>query len=259
METPGPTSSERLDRLNAVERELLLLLGRGHTAKSIATLKGLSVAAVNERFRAARRKTGFGSSREIARLLTAQENRHDLIDLAGASASSSALRPDAAFRRRAPFSGRWSFLMITAILAAAVLLAHQTATPPAVWNEGLAVEIMSRQAPEPDLADLHARVSSGGRDAGWSAKTEALLTQRYGAIANFARDIPTVSIRCSTDLCEVAGIMRADIGGDELTEMMIQLQSLGNPEPLAGLDPVVHSFSTADDRPPAFIAYWSRS
>ena len=58
MEASAPSSSERLDRLNPVERELLVLLGRGHTAKSIATLKGLSVPAVNERFRAARRKTG---------------------------------------------------------------------------------------------------------------------------------------------------------------------------------------------------------
>ena len=41
MAAPGASSSERLDRLNPVERELLVLLGRGHTAKSIATLKGL--------------------------------------------------------------------------------------------------------------------------------------------------------------------------------------------------------------------------
>ena len=37
MAAPGASSSERLDRLNPVERELLVLLGRGHTAKSIAT------------------------------------------------------------------------------------------------------------------------------------------------------------------------------------------------------------------------------
>lgn len=259
MEASAPSSAERLARLNPVERELLILLGRGHTAKSIATLKGLSLAAVNERFRAARRKTGFGSSREIARLLTAQENRHDFIDLAGVAASRPvSLHPEVAPRRREPLPGRWSLLMITAILAAA-LLAQQTATPPAVWSEGLAAEIMSRQTVAPDLADLHARVSRGDRDEDWSPRTESVLAQRYQAVPHFARDVPTVSFRCSTDVCEVAGIMRPDIDGDDLNEMMIQLQAIGNPTPLPGLEHVVHSFSTADDRAPAFIAYWRRN
>lgn len=258
MAAPEPSSSERIDRLNPVERELLILLGRGHTAKTIANLKGLSVAAVNERFRAARRKTGLGSSREIARLLTAQENRHDFIELAGVAASpseSSRLKP--APRRRVPLPGRWSLLMITAILAAA-LLAQQTATPPAVRSEGLAADIMSRQTVAPDLADLHARVSRGDRDEDWSPRTESALAQRYEAVPNFARDVPTISFRCSADLCEAAGVMRADISGDDVTEMMIRLQGIGNPTPLPGLDHVVHSFSTAGDRPPAFIAYWRR-
>ena len=148
--------------------------------------------------------------------------------------------------------------MITAILAAA-LLAQQTATPTAVWSEGLAAEIMARQTVAPDLADLHAQASRGGRDDDWSPRTEVLLAQRYRAIAHFARDVPTVAFRCSTDVCEVAGIMRPDINGDDLTEMMIQLQAIGNPTPLPGLEHVVHSFSTADDRAPAFIAYWRRS
>lgn len=257
----GPADSSApspLDRLNPVERELLLLLGQGHTAKSIATLKGLSVAAVNERFRNARRKTGLASSREIARLLTAQENRHDLIDLAGVAAPrSESPHPKASPRRRVPLPGRWSLLMITAILAAA-LLAQQTSTPPAVWSEGLAAEIMSRQTVAPDLAELHAQASRGGRDDDWSPRTEAVLAERYRAVPHFARDVTTTSFRCSADLCEVAGIMRAEIDGDDLTEMMIQLQGIGNPTPLPGLQHVVHSFSTAGDRPPAFIAYWRR-
>ncbi|HET6407092.1 MAG TPA: sigma factor-like helix-turn-helix DNA-binding protein [Chthoniobacteraceae bacterium] len=53
-----------LARLNEAEREALRLLAEGHTAKSIAGLTGRSVAAVNERLREARRKTGIGSSRE---------------------------------------------------------------------------------------------------------------------------------------------------------------------------------------------------
>ena len=54
-----------LSRLNEAERRLLRLLAEGHTAKSIATELGTSPAAVNERLREARRKTGVGSSREL--------------------------------------------------------------------------------------------------------------------------------------------------------------------------------------------------
>jgi DNA-binding CsgD family transcriptional regulator len=68
-----------LARLNEAERRVLCLLGEGHTAKSIATELGTTPAAVNERLREARRKTGVGSSRELARMLKAQENRHEQI------------------------------------------------------------------------------------------------------------------------------------------------------------------------------------
>ena len=52
-----------LGALTPAECEALALLAEGHTAKSIAALTGRSVAAVNERLREARRKTGIGSSR----------------------------------------------------------------------------------------------------------------------------------------------------------------------------------------------------
>ena len=66
-----------LSRLNEAERRVLRLLAEGHTAKSIAAELGTTTAAVNERLREARRKTGAGSSRELARQLRAQENRHE--------------------------------------------------------------------------------------------------------------------------------------------------------------------------------------
>ena len=56
-----------LSRLNEAERRVLRLLAEGHTAKSIAAELATSPAAVNERLREARRKTGVGSSRELAR------------------------------------------------------------------------------------------------------------------------------------------------------------------------------------------------
>ncbi|PXA94367.1 hypothetical protein DMC18_06555 [Caulobacter sp. D5] len=58
-----------LSRLSDAERRVLLLLARGHTAKSAAVALGVSESAVNERLREARRKTGVGSSRQLARLV----------------------------------------------------------------------------------------------------------------------------------------------------------------------------------------------
>lgn len=71
-------ASEDLTRALATlsDRELRILrmLAAGHTIKSIAQSSGHSEASVNERLRDARRKTGIGSSRELARLVYAQKN-----------------------------------------------------------------------------------------------------------------------------------------------------------------------------------------
>jgi DNA-binding CsgD family transcriptional regulator len=62
-----------LTRLSDSERRVLLLLAEGHTAKTVAAALGMTEGAVNERLREARRKTGVGSSRELARLLRGVE------------------------------------------------------------------------------------------------------------------------------------------------------------------------------------------
>ena len=256
---PGETEHSSLDRLNDTERDLLSLLGRGHTAKSIATLTGLSVAAVNERFRNARRKTGLASSREIARLVIAQENRHDFIGLADPAVVPSTLPRSGPASRRWSFRKRWRLPMLAAALVAAVLLAQQTSTPPTLWQDGLAGEILSRQTTvAPDMADLNHQVSTGARDTHWSPEAETILTSRYNGVSDFGRDVRTFSLRCAADLCEVSGIMRPDISGDELTDLMIALQTLGTPDPVPGLDQVIHHFSTSGDTPPAFVSYWGR-
>ena len=75
---PAPGVSERLtDR----EMEVLHLLVAGHTVKTIAARLGRSETSINERLRAARRKTGVGSSRELARLLDLQKTCDKNIDL----------------------------------------------------------------------------------------------------------------------------------------------------------------------------------
>jgi DNA-binding CsgD family transcriptional regulator len=73
-----------LSRLTDAERQVLRLLAQGHTAKSAATELGLTEAAVNERLREARRRTGVGSSRELARLARPQETRDEKIGVAEA-------------------------------------------------------------------------------------------------------------------------------------------------------------------------------
>lgn len=55
------------------ELQVLRLLAAGHTVKSIAASLDRSEASINERLRDARRKSGVGSSRELARLIAAQK------------------------------------------------------------------------------------------------------------------------------------------------------------------------------------------
>lgn len=59
--------------LSERETAVLRLLANSHDAKSMARELGLSVHTVNEYLRSARRKLGVSSSREAARLLSAEE------------------------------------------------------------------------------------------------------------------------------------------------------------------------------------------
>src|SRR3546814_18327195 len=63
--------------------EILRLWVAGHTVKTIAARLGRSETSINERLRSARRKTGVGSSRELARLLDRQKTCDEKIDLSG--------------------------------------------------------------------------------------------------------------------------------------------------------------------------------
>ncbi len=105
-----------LSRLTEAERQVLRLLARGHTAKSAATALAVTEGAVNERLREARRKTGVGSSRELARLVsTPQETWDNEIGVAAPPPSrDDRLRP----------RGRWPLplgALLMTILASAVV------------------------------------------------------------------------------------------------------------------------------------------
>lgn len=118
-----------LSHLSEAERTVLRLLAQGHTVKSIASALGSTPTAINERLRQARRKTGVGSSREVARLLSAHENRPEKIEVViGAGRRSH--EPDAgAGRIRRYCSG--ALIMIAALAAALGIAAHLAEQPSA--------------------------------------------------------------------------------------------------------------------------------
>ena len=259
-------TAQILDRLNPTERELLILLGRGHTAKSIATLKGVSVAAVNERFRSARRKTGLASSGEIARLLTAQENRDDLIDLAAASAGAPSLpRPDAQSSGRASLTRRWRLIVITAALLAAGLLAYETATPPAAIPVSApttsSIQNSRQRRARPDPEALKAEMANGSRDAVWSPLAEQALSRSYRQVAAFDESVPTVRITCTSSVCEIAGETRPDLSGADRDQLMAAFLALKPSDGQVRLTSVSHRFGYRPDGHEAgvYVAYWRRS
>lgn len=111
---PGPFAG-----LTNRELEVLRLLAAGHTAKTIAHRLGRSETSINERLRDARRKTGVGSSRELARILDAQEIWDKKIDLsAEGAASDSVLQP----ANRGAKTSKGLIAMLIAMSAAAAAM-----------------------------------------------------------------------------------------------------------------------------------------
>ncbi len=119
-----PTSA--LAALNDKELEVLRLLAAGHTVKSIAASLDRTEGSINERLRDARRKTGIGSSRELARLLDAQKIWDRNIDLPAPGASTEeAIRPAIAGRIRS----KGTIAMLATLSLAATGLAMMAADP----------------------------------------------------------------------------------------------------------------------------------
>src|SRR4030095_6003313 len=102
--------------LSTKELEVLHLLAMGHTGKSIAARLGKSEASINERLRDARRKTGVGSSRELARIVDAQKIWDKKIDLSS-SRSSTEDRAQPVDRDRITWKG-WIMMLIPIAVAA---------------------------------------------------------------------------------------------------------------------------------------------
>ncbi|WP_421851092.1 helix-turn-helix domain-containing protein [Novosphingobium sp.] len=136
---PARESSPLADKLSVRELEVLRLLAEGHTIKSIAVQLGRTEASINERLRDARRKTGMGSSRELARQLGAQKIWDRNPDLAMTSPSAEGSVQLAGRGLPGP-KGKIAMLIAMPLIAAGSLLmaadapynaAHRTAAPPA--------------------------------------------------------------------------------------------------------------------------------
>lgn len=126
---PAPDRFSRsVDALTDKELEILRLLTAGHTVKSIAARLGRSEASINERLRDARRKTGVGSSRALARYLDAQKIWDKNIDLS--AQDHSADQEPSPIARRLTSKGPIIMLIAMALAAAGIVFTTQQAAQP---------------------------------------------------------------------------------------------------------------------------------
>lgn len=198
---PRADNEVDVSRLNEAERRVLRLLAAGHTAKSIATELDTTAVAVNERLREARRKTGVGSSRELARLLTAQENRHEQMGVVSGRPPSAAT-PHSDAEPWRPQSG--VFAMIGLFLVAAAGAAVMMTQHPQSINEADPL-LGTPLTTAPDPAALHARVRTEARDGDWAPGVESAIRARLTRIPLIGKNGNVIRVTCATDLCEIAG------------------------------------------------------
>lgn len=226
METAGEfgrAAAADLARLNPGEREVLRLLGDGHTAKSIASLTGRSVVSVNERLRQARRKTGVTSSRELARLLKAQKNRHDEIGMVFAAPGTASSTPRT-------FTARGVIVMSSLLIAAGISFAlqfqparqdaPQQQAVPAVQKDPLIRDIFPPADQDPRrLSEL---VRTEARDPVWADSAEAALRARYAGLVRQGR-LELLRVACAKSACEVIGTITVK-GNARVNAVMQDLQ-----------------------------------
>ena len=271
-----------LARLNEAEREALELLAQGHTAKSIAALTGRSVGAVNERLREARRKTGVGSSRELARLLWAQKSRDEEIGVAAAAAPEATkgaeAAPEVARRSRRKGAAVMAVLAIGGLAAAAMLLqldpqsvpqtpaAEETPLP----DDPLLGNRFARPEPiESDPHRLYALVRSEDRDPAWAGPLETTLRDFYETIPGVGKPGNELRIICAATICEVAGTLstpKGDAPGtsrDTIDASMSALQGieLRKFAEKLGMEVPAMSFGGDPSNPSrsVFVAYWTKA
>jgi DNA-binding CsgD family transcriptional regulator len=198
-----------LSRLNEAERRVLRLLGEGHTAKSIAIELECTPAAINERLREARRKTGAGSSRELARLLRAQENRHQQIGV-GRHRGAVALLSSSDAEAWRPHTGVSAMIaLFTVAVAVAATMSIQQPTASGAKSDA-PFQDPQLGAIEPDgPAWLYPMLRQEPRDPQWAANAEQRLRDRYSGITFFGMKPTLLRVTCARTVCEVAATFGA--------------------------------------------------
>jgi DNA-binding CsgD family transcriptional regulator len=222
-----PGQGDTFDALTAAERRILHLLAAGHTAKSIAGETALSVNAVNERLREARRKTGAASSRELARLLVAQENRDEQIGVAPPPPGAGQPVPAPPHRATGlSRKGAFAMTMLTGLVAALALTGTFSQNDPGKGDRRMPDPLLGSLAVDhPDqVSELHGQVRREARDAAWAPGAEAALAKRFGGIAG----VDSLRVLCAATLCEVAGRLKP---GSDSGPALLALQKL----PLSGV------------------------
>ncbi|MES2097055.1 MAG: helix-turn-helix transcriptional regulator [Pseudomonadota bacterium] len=245
-----------LSRLNTAERSTLRLLAQGHTAKSIATITDRSVASVNERLREARRKTGVGSSRELARLFAAQENRDDLFGVADAAPGAPSIDPQAASGGRS----RKGLIMgmIALVGGAAALALFVSGAPQESGKEAISLIGTPFGSAASDASALNARFLAEKRDDAWASATERALDTRIAPIPN----IGPIKVKCAATLCQVAGwIGPGDESQINAAMQMLQGNALRAETLKLGLDDgnIWFASNVSDPGKSTFVIFWKRT
>jgi DNA-binding CsgD family transcriptional regulator len=194
--------------LNARELEILRLLAAGHTAKTIAAELGTSETAIHERLRTARRKTGIGSSRELARRLTPQKNGDRNFDLPAQLLSDNSMaKPDT-------LGPDWSkgliaMLIAMSVAAAALMVAAAPSanvapeTPAAVTADAKAIPLVGSwslnvaripEAERPQRVTISFRVSPQGK---WTTLVEIVAPDGSTAHAESTAGLDGVPVPVS--------------------------------------------------------------
>ncbi|QVM83903.1 helix-turn-helix transcriptional regulator [Novosphingobium decolorationis] len=248
---PQKNSGPDITRLTCAEIQVLAMLADGHTAKSIAADQGLTVYAVNERLRSARRKTGISSSRELAREVDLQKNRHTEIEVRTPDNFSSSSP-----RQSRPRSIIMAISVLTAMSVGALALMYdqaETSNQPAepTYVDPLLGSLVEKQA---DLPELHQSVRREGRDERWATASEETLRSSYSKIPDLFANGNTVRVICGATLCEVAAQLPKGLTDQEMNLLVEDLQSslLYDNFAKKGLKPLKVGFGQS------FVAYFER-
>jgi DNA-binding CsgD family transcriptional regulator len=218
----GPDTEIDFGKLSAAERTALSLLAQGHTAKSIANLTDRSVGAVNERLREARRKTGVGSSRELARLFAAQENRDEFIGVAPVSAADPETFPPGAPRARLWKGAMLMSVIVAGVFAAVALVTQPQSQPTPTSPAPAAVLAVVEDTPSP--RELHDRIAAEPRDPAWAPQTEAKLARWFASRPAIAGITGRVTVHCGSTMCEAFGSYPSDTPADRTNAALSEIQ-----------------------------------